>query len=445
MSVLPPIDGDLPPRTGLLRLRSILHDRVTGLDSYQLHVDHLHLLADEGPLGVIAIEFPSLAGVEAAWGWEMSDRFLADVAGRLRDLRSGPLPASARITLDGVHGIGFLIFLHETGTGRAIDRDGLGSSADQVRRRLLPLRERTADGVARPRIDFTVGCGLVSNNPSARFERRLHQAIRDAWRAMLRESESLGNAATMELQAILRESRLTTHYQPIVDMEQGAIMGYEALTRGPAGSSFAVPEALFSSTNTTRMLSELDVACRREALRNARGFDPRMKLFLNSRPDTIPSAGAVDDGFLAGLAEIPLRPHNLVLEITERCPIDDFETFGRDLASLRRQGFLIAIDDVGTGYSSLQTISELQPDYLKIDISLIKNIHRSLIKQDLVHSLLQIASRIGAGVIAEGIETIDEYRALRRCGVRYGQGFFFAPPAPPFAELRRGSAGASAP
>ncbi len=86
MSVLPPIDGDLPPRTGLLRLRSILHARVTGLDSYQLHVDHLHLLADEGPLGVIAIEFPSLAGVEAAWGWEMSDRFLADVAGRLRDL-----------------------------------------------------------------------------------------------------------------------------------------------------------------------------------------------------------------------------------------------------------------------------------------------------------------------------------------------------------------------
>ena len=164
-----------------------------------------------------------------------------------------------------------------------------------------------------------------------------------------------------------------------------------------------------------------------------------MKLFLNALPETLGTPGFVDDGFLRSLEQIPLQPRNLVLEITERTSIRDFEAFGRGLEPLRRQGFLVAIDDVGTGYSSLQTISEIQPDFLKIDISLIKRIHQSLIKQELVHSLLQIASRIGARVIAEGVETEDEYRALRRCGVRYGQGFFFAPPGPPFASLARGA------
>ena len=111
------------------------------------------------------------------------------------------------------------------------------------------------------------------------------------------------------------------------------------------------------------------------------------------------------------------------------------------LEQLRRLGFLVAIDDVGTGYSSLQTVSEVAADFLKIDISLIKNIHQSLIKQDLVHSLLQVASRTRTRVIAEGIETEEEYRALRACGVRLGQGFYFARPAPAFPVLARGGLG----
>ena len=86
-------------------------------------------------------------------------------------------------------------------------------------------------------------------------------------------------------------------------------------------------------------------------------------------------------------------------------------------------------------------MSEVAADFLKIDISLIKNIHRSLIKQDLVHSLLQVAARTRTRVIAEGIETTEEYQALRACGVRYGQGFYFARPAPAFPVLARGGPG----
>ena len=137
------------------------------------------------------------------------------------------------------------------------------------------------------------------------------------------------------------------------------------------------------------------------------------------------------------MAEIDLEPRNLVLEITERCAIDDLEAFCVELSAIRRQGFLVAIDDVGTGYSSLHSITEIQPEFLKIDISLIKNVHQSLIKQHLVQSLLQVGARIGAQVIAEGIESEEECRTLRALGVRYGQGYYFARPAPPFPTLDR--------
>ncbi len=435
-----PEDG-LPLRAGFLRLKSVLHDRVTGLDAFPLHIDELHLLADERPVGVIALELPTLVHLETIHGWEMSDRFLMDVAEHLGSLRGQGMPESLRLTLDGVHGNSFIIFLPETSSGRGLTEESLGAAAEFLRISLAPLRAPTGRGSARPHIDFTLGFALISGNSTARFERRLHQAIREARAMALRRGERLGGALAGEFLSILREARLTTHYQPIVDMERGSIMGYEALTRGPSDSSFAGPEALFSDANAPSLLSELDVLCRRQAVRNAKGFDRNKKLFLNSRPDTLVTRGGMDGGFLKILAEVELTPHNLVLEITERSAIRDFEAFGRDLAPLRQQGFLVAIDDVGTGYSSLQTISEVQPDFLKIDISLIRRIHRSLIKQELVHSLIQIASKIGARVIAEGIESEEEYRALRRCGVPYGQGFYFAHPAPPFPLLSRRVAG----
>jgi EAL domain-containing protein (putative c-di-GMP-specific phosphodiesterase class I) len=421
-------------RAGLLRLKGALHDRVTGLFSYHLYVDQLNSLADGGRVGVMALEFPSLAALEASYGWEMSDRFLAAVAAQLADLRGTALPESALVALDGVHGDSFLIFLHENGGGEPLSSPDLTGVAAAVRSSLAPVPGRSW-GAARPPIEHAIGWALVSDAPAARFERRLHQAIREARAMTLRQAERLHDERASAARAILAAGRLTTHYQPIVDMEPGTIMGYEALTRGPENSIFEGPDALFATCGEQRLLPELDLLCRCEALRNARGFDPNKKLFLNALPETLGAPGFTGGGFLEALREADLQPRNLVLEITERTSIHDFEAFGRELGPLRRQGFLVAIDDVGTGYSSLQTITEVEPDFIKIDLSLIKNIHRSLIKQELVHSLLQVGARIGARVIAEGIETEDEYRTLRRCGVRYGQGFWFARPAPPFPGL----------
>ncbi len=424
-------------RTSYLHFKSALYDRVTDLYSYHFHVDQLESRAHGRRLGVVVLEFPTLGSLEATHGWEASDRFLAGVASHLRGLRGNGLPESTLIALEGAYGDTFTIFLLEGRSGAEVSAADLAGASETLSRDLATRLTKAAWTPPRP-VDFSIGYALVCANPSARFERSVYQGIREARGVTAREADRLQRQRAAELRAIVQEGRLTTHYQPIVDMDQGSIMGYEALTRGPLNTAFEVPKALFSCSDTIHMSTDLDALCRRQALRNARGFDPEKKLFLNSLPETLGIPGSVDAGLRAMLEEVPLLPRNLVLEITERTAIDDFEAFGRELDRLRRQGFLVAIDDVGTGYSSLQRISEVQADFLKIDISLIKNIHQSLIKQDLVHSLLRVASRTRARVIAEGIEREEEYQALRTCGVRFGQGFYFARPAPAFPTLLRG-------
>jgi EAL domain-containing protein (putative c-di-GMP-specific phosphodiesterase class I) len=436
-----PGDSQRRLRSSYLRLKGALYDRVTGLCSYHLHLDALQLELDGRPLGVSVLEFPALARQELAWGWEVSDRFLSGVASLLSALKGRGLPESTVIALDGVYGNSFLMFLPEADGGAEVNVRDLEATNSGLTRHLLARLASAEWAPPSPPLDFTLGFALVSRNPSARFERRVHEAIREARGMTLRAADRLEEERAGELRQILREARLTTHYQPIVDMEQGSIMGYEALTRGPVNTTLEVPKALFSCSDRAHLSSELDALCRRQALFNARGIDRTKKLFLNALPETLGTPGFADHGLKSILDEMSLLPRNLVLEITEGTAIEDFEAFGREIDLLRRQGFLVAIDDVGRGYSSLQSITEVQPDFLKIDISLIKNIHQSLIKQDLVHSLLQVGSRIGAQVIAEGIETEEEYRALRSCGVRYGQGFFFARPAPAFPRLRRGLSG----
>jgi EAL domain-containing protein (putative c-di-GMP-specific phosphodiesterase class I) len=123
-----------------------------------------------------------------------------------------------------------------------------------------------------------------------------------------------------------------------------------------------------------------------------------------------------------------LRPGDIVIEITERVAITAWQDFRRSVAALRLIGFQIALDDMGAGYSSLQSVAEVQPDYLKVDLSLIRDLHKSPIKRSLLQSLLTIATSIGAQVIAEGVEKAEECQVLRDMNVTFAQGFFFARP-----------------
>jgi len=125
-----------------------------------------------------------------------------------------------------------------------------------------------------------------------------------------------------------------------------------------------------------------------------------------------------------------------VIEITEKLAVTDYQSFDKSVRILKDKGFKIAIDDMGAGYSSLRTISELKPNFLKYDMALIRDIHKNLIKKDLLETLIPFTERLGAEIIAEGIETEDEFETLKSIGIKYGQGFFIAIPENPFPKIK---------
>ncbi len=418
-------------RASFLELKSALYDRNTELYTFPTYFDDLQRMVEWRPtLGLVHLEVFDFERVEWLCGWQAFDGILRAMARELRALRGRAYPASALLTISGVHGGSFILFVPESFRGAEPGLADLEAMAAEIRRRVAQALIGEVPGDLLGEMEISAGISLLRCEPVFRIERLVYRAIEEA-RSMAAQAarrEELRSGA--ELRQIIRAGLVETHFQPIIHVSSGEVFGYEALTRGPRGTMFETPKVMFGISDRMRISSLLDSVCRRRALRAARGMESGKKLFLNSLPATLadPRFADEDAGELA--ADAGPVAGSVVLEITERSGIEDFEAFGRRLERIRERGFQVAIDDVGTGYSSLQTISEVRPEFLKIDLSLVQGIHRSLVKQEIVASILQIGGRIGAEVIAEGIESREEFEAVRDFGVRLAQGFFFGAPAP---------------
>jgi len=422
-------DGDL--RASFLELKSALFDRNTGLYAFPYHFDELQRMVEWRPsLGLVHLEVFDFEKVEWLCGWQAFDGILRGMAQELRALRGQTYPSSALLSISGVHGASFILFVPETHRGGEPRLEDLEALAGGLRRRLGEALTGAVPRDVLPEMEISAGYSLLRCEPVFRIERLVYRAIEEARVMTLKAAQREEMRSGAELRQIIRAGLVETHFQPIIDVGTGEVFGYEALARGPRGTIFETPKAMFGYSDRMRISSLLDSVCRRRALDAARGMESGKKLFLNSLPASLLDPRFADDpGEDLRLGGRP-DPGNVVLEITERTGIDDFEVFGRRLERLRERGFQVAIDDVGTGYSSLQTISEVRPEFLKIDLSLVQGIHENLIKQEIVSSILQIGERIGARVIAEGIESEEEFETVKDFGVRLGQGFFFGVPAP---------------
>jgi EAL domain-containing protein (putative c-di-GMP-specific phosphodiesterase class I) len=198
---------------------------------------------------------------------------------------------------------------------------------------------------------------------------------------------------------------------------------------------FEMPRTLFAMSSRVGSAMDLDRLCRKTALHASTHFAGKGKLFLNVLTGSIADPDWIMGGVARLLESMSLRPNDLVLEVSERGIDGEVARLGSALDALREQGFGLAVDDIGTGYGSLATLEQLRPDFLKVDLSLVHDIDQNLIKQELLSSLVHIGSRLGASVIAEGVESEEEASTLRVTGARYGQGFLFAQPAPLLAPL----------
>ncbi|MDE1165927.1 MAG: EAL and GGDEF domain-containing protein [Pseudomonas sp.] len=227
---------------------------------------------------------------------------------------------------------------------------------------------------------------------------------------------------------ILAHGGLHSLFQPIVSLSERRILGFEALSRGPSNSALHSPINLFAVARQAGRLSELEIACRESACRRFSEQKLPGKLFLNVSPESLLEPTHQPGRTLQLLQSFGIPPSEVVIELTEQTPTDDFGLLFNALHHYRAMGFSIALDDLGAGYSSLRLWSELRPDYVKIDRHFIDGIHQDAVKREFVGSILQIAKASRAQVIAEGIELVEELAVLAEMGVDLVQGYLLCRP-----------------
>lgn len=233
-----------------------------------------------------------------------------------------------------------------------------------------------------------------------------------------------------DITQIIQAKAITAHFQPIVISGVAEILGYEGLTRGPSGSYLHSPTVLFDMAAQTGQLVDLErcalsIIAQRFAELALPGY-----LFVNLSADTF-VANPRCEHILREVMDGTRIPHSrVVAELTENRAIDDAGKMHGAIEELRNNGFLIALDDLGSGFGSLQRWSMMRPDFVKIDRHFIDGVAGDPLKQQFVRSIMDLARSSGCAVIAEGVEEEADFCILRQIGVTYYQGYLFGKPQP---------------
>ncbi|ADO70818.1 EAL domain-containing protein [Stigmatella aurantiaca] len=232
---------------------------------------------------------------------------------------------------------------------------------------------------------------------------------------------------------MLAEQRVTSHFQPIVHAnDTRRIFAHEALMRGvEQDGSFVPPSKMMETARGADMLFQLDLAARAAAIREAVRHGLDGALFINFTPTAIYDPAYCLRSTVSVIKDAGLEPRKVVFEVIESDHAQDTRHLRAIIDFYRKAGFLVALDDLGAGHSSLNLIHQLRPDIMKLDMELIRNIHEDEYKASITQKLLEIAQKLNILTVAEGIETLEELRWVRAHGVDYLQGYLIARPQNP--------------
>jgi EAL domain-containing protein (putative c-di-GMP-specific phosphodiesterase class I) len=230
------------------------------------------------------------------------------------------------------------------------------------------------------------------------------------------------------IKKIISQKDIQLLAQPIIDVATKEIHAWEMLTRGPAGTVLESPLQLFSVARQTGMLYELEMIVIEKVLGQIKATRCRQDIFVNCTPLTLGNIRFTRDLKILMQQFKDISPRQITLEVTENDSIEGLKNFIYNIKMLRLMGYRIAMDDTGAGYSSLSNISDIMPDIIKIDRSVIQNIDKNSVKESMLKGLMLVAREAGSLVVAEGIENAEEASVLTRNNVDLAQGFYYARP-----------------
>lgn len=417
-----PLGGaPLAPALGAARaeVEGLLHDPRSGLATLPLAIERVRsALAERGEMVVLYLNFVRYSKLEELYGWERLDAVLETTTEAVRGFIGGTVLAGARPVVSFANDADLVLF-HVPAAGVAVASDAeitelSGRLATHVAQRIEAAHGEDVAALC----EIYVGAAHVHHTPKVRLERLVYRGVREAAHAAKGVAERERWRRVADLRQLLRDGAVYVDYHPIVHASTRTVAGYEALARG-VPRPLRSPEVLFEVAAEADLLWELGRLCRQRAVEGmaTRLMDGQL-LFLNADPHDFadpsftPEALAVTD------------PTRVVIEITERTAITDYPKFRGRLDAFRRAGFRFAVDDAGSGYAGLGSIANLEPDFIKLDMSLIHCIDANFIKQHLVESMVRFADEQGARVIAEGVERREEFETVQGLGVHLVQGFY---------------------
>jgi len=382
-----------------------------------------------GSLGFIVINITTGEELESIIEWSEYEHFLREFSNILKGFKTVNLSEKDILFIKDVQSSEFTFAISsQDGEKEYMPVERLEDISSKLKDYIDKEIKRSSVVKIKP-VDIEVGYSRLQFNPAMRTERQIYLATEKA----RQYSSPYYTKRTAEIRRgltdIISKELIETYLQPIFDLKKGEILGYEALSRSTLENEFSSTEILFTWAERLRLDLHLDIICRKKAFERANAILKKGQLlFLNTIPRSIDNYEISLQNLTDYISKYKIDPSKVVLEITERTAIENLETFTKNLSHFKNAGLKIAIDDAGAGYASLNSIARLRPEYLKFDMALVRNIHQDPIKQELLIIILNLAEKIGAHVIAEGIETDKEFDTLIKFGVTHGQGFYLGEP-----------------
>ena len=413
----------------VLRDSSVYRDDVTGLPTLaNVQVEVQRMLFDHGQLGIIYVSIGGVQALEHLQGFEVVDDVYRAVGQALQQARGDLLRDEDFISISSL-GDAFLIVLSPSRKSSFITEDDLFVVKQRLEQKLLTQLERDLESRTLRKVDLFVGCSRLTQSPKIRFKRALLDAIQRATQSIEAERDEIRSRLREQFEEVMAGQHVTCVFHPIVNLRDFEAIGFEILSRGPTESELHRPDALFEIARSEGRVVELDRLCRRTACEAGEGLPSHALRFINTEPLTM-FLHSHGDSFVQEFVDVtPSSVRGLtVIEITENSVIDDFDRMRDMVRQLRAHGFRVAIDDAGAGYAGLQTMVEIEPDFIKLDMSLIRGVDTSVVKQRLVRTLREFCREAAITLIAEGIETVRQLETLQELGVTHGQGFLFGLP-----------------
>jgi EAL domain-containing protein (putative c-di-GMP-specific phosphodiesterase class I) len=406
-----------------LRLEKLLTDWVTGLTLHPLADLRNERIAD---LGIIYLQLGRLTGVESFYGWQLYDRLLRLVTESLRESLEGSRLKSHFFSLQFTGSDGFYLLFDLSDRRNGLHAVRLEQEAERFREGVIRKIRKTLGQTIVDLMSVHASCLIVPDDPRVRPSRNLIRGLREAARIV--ESHEMSRQAEFVSRGkqIISGRKLHAVYQPVFNVRDRSVLGYEALIRGPAGSPLEYPDLLFAAARECDMQLELENLCLETIFGNLPRAVQNKKLFVNASSKLLTHSLFLDE---RNLTQIRESHPEVVIEISEKEIVRDYPSFRDVLDRLRAAGISIAMDDAGSGYSGLESILQLRPEYIKVANTIVHDLHLDSIKREVITALASLGRQIKASLVAEGIERAEEIDSLLELGVDYGQGYFLARPS----------------